>query len=379
MKVLHVGPGYPPSIGGRERVIYTLCETLNEMGIRCDVLCPNVNNSFEVDSSKGYKVFRVPKYFTFKSTPFSPHMIIFLSKLYKGYDIIHVHMPEPMSNLALFLVNPDKPVIVHWHMEIVRQRFLKHFYKPLLKWIFKKSYKIIVSSNKLKRGSEFSEIFEDKGVVIPLPFDERRWIKVRSDEEFRKKLKNLTKNRYTVLAVGRLVYYKGFDVLIKSFQYLPQNIALLIVGDGPLKKDLTKLINKLKLSDRVFLLGKLPDERLKVAYEESDLFMLPSTYKTEAFGLVQLDALFFGLPIVSTNLEASGICEVNLHNKTGICVEPRSVGDLVYAINYILNNKERYNFFSKNARNHIRNFDRFKIAERLVKIYRDAIKVKKVY
>ncbi|MEM0333734.1 MAG: glycosyltransferase [Candidatus Aenigmatarchaeota archaeon] len=213
-----------------------------------------------------------------------------------------------------------------------------------------------------------------KTKVLPLPFDEEELKKHIPDPNFESYLLSLAKNRKIVLYVGRLVYYKGIEVLISAVPFLPENIIIFIVGDGPLKNPLKKKIKKLKLKDRVFLLGKLSNSKLASCYRICNIFCLPSLYKTEAFGLVQLEAMSFGKPIVSTKLPASGVCEVNIDGETGLCVEPGKPEQLAKAILEILENETLYLKMSQNAQKRVKLFHKKNIVSKLISFYYDLVR-----
>ncbi len=373
MQVLQFGKHYPPFVGGIEKVIQVLTETLNQLGVKTDVLCVNHCSKYEELDLGTYKIYKMPLWFRVASTSISPSLITKFREIQGNYHIIHTHMPDPMANLALFFFPPKSKLIVQWHMDIVRQKFLLPFYKPLLIWLFKRADLILVSSEKLKNESQFSKFFNSKTKVLPLPFDYEEFEKIKIDLSFEKKIRELAKEKKIILSVGRLVYYKGFDVLIKATKLLPENIVVFIVGDGPMKPSLEKLIEKLKLKDRVFLLGKLDRAKIAACYKICDLFCLPSTHKTESFGIVQLEAMNFGKPVISTYLEASGICEVNKHGVTGLCVKPGDEKELAKAIIYLLENKVLYKTLSENAVIHVKNFYKEKIVNELIELYKSLL------
>jgi len=374
MRVLQLGKHYPPYVGGTEKVIQVLTETLNAFGIKTDVLCSNHLRCFEELNFGGYRVIKTPRWFKILSTSISPLMIKKLREIMDDYDIIHVHMPDPMANLALFLVKPRCKVVVQWHMDIVKQKLLLPLYKPLLVWLFKRADLILLSSQRVKNESQFKDFFKEKGEVLPLPFDSKEFKKVGIDEDLKKELLEKSGGRRVVLSVGRLVYYKGFDILIKAAKLLPDEVVIFIVGEGPLRKKLERLITQLGLLSKVFLLGSIVERnRLAACYEVSYLFCLPSIYKTESFGLVQLEAMSFGKPVISTKLPASGVCEVNLDGETGLCVEPGDEKALAEAITNLIEDKTLYEKFSTNAIKHVERFSKEKICKRLIDLYQNLL------
>ncbi|RMH81389.1 MAG: glycosyltransferase [Acidobacteria bacterium] len=372
-RVLQLGKHYPPFIGGTEKVIKLFTEKLNYMGVRCDVLCSNDKPYYEEKSYGNYKVMKIPSYFRILSTTVSPGMVLKLKEIQNNYDIIHIHMPDPMANVATFLTKPKGRIVMHWHMDIARYRGLLHLYKPFLIWLFRRADVVIVSSKSLREESEFSKYMEGKARILPLPINRKELMETQEDMEYASYLKKISNDRKIILSVGRLVYYKGFDTLIKSARYLPSYCVVFIVGDGPMKKQLSDMIVKYNLENKVFMLGKLNINQLVTCYKLCDVFCLPSKYKTEAFGLVQVEAMVFGKPIVSTKLQASGTCEVNIDKETGLCVKPDEPTALAEALLKIIDNKELYKYFSERARERAKFFDVDNVTNKLMKIYKEIL------
>lgn len=373
MKILQLGKHYPPFIGGTEKVIQVLTETLNALGISTDVLCSNTQNKFEEINFGNYKVYKTPRWFRVASTSISPLMIKKLSEIKNYYDIIHIHMPDPMANLALFLIQPKVKIVLQWHMDIVKQKILFYFYKPLAEWLFNRADLILVSSKKLKEESQFKNYLAKKGEVLPLPFDDDEFKNLKIDKKYEDELSTLANGRKIVLSVGRLVYYKGFDVLIKAGTFLPENIVIFILGEGPLRRKLEKLIKQYKLNNKVYLLGSISRDKIATCYKICDIFCLPSIYKTESFGLVQLEAMSFGKPVISTKLPASGVCEVNIDGETGLCIKPGDEKELAQAIVDLICNQSLYQKFSLNALKRVNEFCKEKVVRRLIELYKSLL------
>ncbi len=372
-RVLQLGKHYPPFVGGTENFIRDLTKALNAKGVGCDVLCANHKQEYEEVDYGSYRVMKVPNYFRVASTSIAPGMIKKLKEVMGRYQIIHVHMPDPMANLALFLSKPKAKIVLQWHMEIHKYRYLMPLYRPLLEWLFKRADRILVSSNTLKESSEFSRFMKYKVSVVPLGIDIDNFVNSNEDQQYGNYLDEISRGRKIVLSVGRLVYYKGFDVLIEAAKYMPEHYMVFIVGDGPLRRELARMIALHGVKEKVFLLGNLSKEQLVTCYRKCHVFCLPSKYKTEAFGLVQVEAMCFGKPVVSTKLEKSGVCEVNIHERTGLCVEPNDSKSIAKAVHYILEDEEKYIEFSKNARERSHDFHINKIANKIVEIYEEVL------
>lgn len=148
-----------------------------------------------------------------------------------------------------------------------------------------------------------------------------------------------------VLFVGRLVEYKGVEVLIKAFKIVSERFPdyrLVIVGDGPLRESLMNLARKINTEGKVEFKGKLPQEDLERIYEESKIFVLPSIVtskgETEGLGVVLIEALTRGIPIIGSKV--GGIPDIIIDGETGLLFEPWNYQDLAQKITYLIENPE---------------------------------------
>ena len=253
------------------------------------------------------------------------------------FDVVHVHVPNPIAFLALWLYFPKGKIVVHWHSDIVKQKHTYPLFKRIEKKVLQHASAIIATSENYINGSRPLAPFKDKISVIPIGIQPLPLLPANGG------------GRNLILSIGRLVYYKGFDYLIKAAQYLPDGYEVIIVGDGELKASFEQLIQQLHLSHKVKLMGSVTDECLAELMSSCRLFCLPSVERSEAFGVVLLEALSLGKPIVATNLPFSGVNWVNKHGVTGLNVAVKNEKQLADAIISILSNQPLYNAFSRNA------------------------------
>jgi len=367
MRVLQLGKYYPPDIGGIEKVMYDITEALNEKNIKCDVLCSNSINEYKEEIINGYKIYRTKSYGKFASTSITPQMIFKLREIISDYDIIHVHFPDPMANIALMLSNhKNKKIILHWHSDIIKQKNLLKLYLPFQNWLLKRADAIIATTPKYIEESKYLQKYKEKCVSIPIGID-----KIKSNKNEILKIKNRYSNKKIIFSLGRLIYYKGFEYLIKAAQYLDNEYVILIGGTGHLKDILKKIIIKNNLENKVKLLGRIKDEEKGNYYEACDVFCLSSIEKSEAFGIVQIEAMSFGKPIIATKIKGSGVDWVNENGITGINVESKNSKAIAEAIKFLTNNKEIYNQFSYNAKYRFQKiFTKEKMIDSIINLYK---------
>ncbi len=366
MKVLHLGKFCPPTEGGIEVFTYDLLGYLNKIGVKADLLCFGRKDEFSM--YKNFSFFSSKTHIKLNSAPLSLSYIKRFLKIQSDYEIIHIHSPNPLAELLTIFTN--KPVIVHWHSDIVKQKLSYLFYKPLQQKVLKKARKIICTSPQYLQTSIQLKNFKEKSVVVPLGLDFKRLSFGKRDNKFSKFLK-IRKNKKVVLSIGRLVEYKGFEYLIEAGKYINDNVNIVIIGEGPSYDILSKKIKKLKLENKVFLFGKV--KSIAEYIKSCDVFVLPSISRNEAFGLVLVEALYFGKPLITTNVYGSGMSYVNQNKKTGLIVPPRNSQALAKAINEILSNEEIYKYFSRNAIERFKEFNIDTIGNKILKLYENVI------
>lgn len=364
MRILHIGKYYPPHFGGIERVNFDLVEGLNQMGIQTDVLCFNdkPKNSIEENT---YKIYRSSTLIKLKSTPFSISMFFLLKKIHKNYDIIHLHLPNPTGAIVLQLVPFKGKIVLHWHSDIIKQVYLKRIYNPFQKALLKKADQIIVTSPPYLEGSTDLKDYKSKCTIIPIGIDH-----TTTDANVLKTLKKSYQNKKVIFSLGRLIYYKGFDYLIDAAGELPNDFLIIIGGNGKLYQSLKSKIQEQKLENKVILTGNIPPKEISAYYELCDLFCMPSCERSEAFGIVQLEAMAFAKPIISTHIPYSGVSWINQHQITGLVVPPKNSKALADAIRAIISNPELAEKFGKNARErYISHFTSSKMIKKTMELY----------
>lgn len=324
IKILQINKLYYPDIGGIERTVQHLAEGLKEK-VEMSVLVCRPKGRGVMEEINEVPVQRCGSFGTLFSMPISLSFLWQLRRKSKGQDILQFHAPFPLGDLACLLSGYRGKVVLYWHSDVVKQKKLMILYRPIMEKFLKRTDAIIVGADGVINGSSYLKPYRNKCVTIPFAVNEK--IEQMGKRYMEQALPNMEKHA-KFLFVGRLVYYKGVDVLIEAFASV-ENAELTIIGCGDMEKDIKAYICEHGMSDRVHLLGKVGEDRLYREFSECDVFVLPSIAKSEAFGLVQLEAMAFGKPVINTNLP-SGVPEVSLNGITGLTVGPgnkRELGD----------------------------------------------------
>ena len=361
-KILHVGKFYPPHMGGIETHLQALCEQLQH-SLHLRVLVSSDGSDGSEESVNGVTISRVPTRLVLASTPLCPDMIGAIRR--SDADIIHLHLPNPMAVLAYLASGHRGKLVVTYHSDTVRQKALSMLFDPFLHRALRRSSAIIATSPDYRRTSAVLARYLERCHVIPygIPLEQFE----RCDTAAVQQLRAQYGDRL-VISVGRLVYYKGFEYLIRAMAKV--NGKLLLAGDGPLRKDLEELSRSQGLAGRVVFLGEIQNQDIIPYYHAADVFALASVVRSEAFGIVQIEAMASGLPVVNTRLD-SGVPFVSLHEQTGLTVPPRDSDAMAAAINLLLDDSSLRRSFGDAARARARQeFSADTMASRTFELYR---------
>lgn len=335
LKVLHVYKDYyPPVKGGIECHINLLANGMKAIGVDVEILVSNTSNKFEIELHDGIKVVKTPQLNRIFSAPLTPTFHIHLQRMGRNADIIHFHYPNPTAEISYFFTNLNKKLVVTYHSDIIRQDRLGKLYSPFRKLFLNLSNRIIATSPNYIESSNVLKHYKHKCTVIPLGINVDRFCQIGDQHEIAR-IRNEYENQSLILFVGCFRYYKGLEFLISAMKEV--QATLLLIGTGSEKNRLHKLVENNKLKDKVHFLGDLPDEEVNLYYKACDIFVLPSHLRSEAFGMVQLEAMCCGKPVISTEL-GTGTSFVNLDQKTGMVVKPNDIESLSNALSFLVNN-----------------------------------------
>lgn len=332
MKVLQIGKFYPIQ-GGVEKVMYDIMLGLSESGISCDMLCAAGKDTEPgiIQLNKNARIFCMPTAVKLAATMISPSMIFKLRRICADYDIVHIHHPDPMACIALFCSGYRGKVVLHWHSDILKQKVLLKFYEPFQTWLINRADVIVGTTPVYVKESPFLQQVQYKTAHIPIGINP-----VSPDKEKVAQIRAAYPGKKIIFSLGRLVEYKGFSYLVEAAAQIEGECVILIGGTGPLKDLLQKQIDQAGLQERVVLLGYISDEVLPDYFAASDLFVLSSIQKTEAFAIVQIEAMSCRTPIVATRIPESGVSWVNKHQVSGLNVAPADSRELSDAISNLL-------------------------------------------
>ena len=367
MKVLQTVKFYSPSNGGMESVVKNITEGITSISkkYKFTVYC---NSHFPLFKKKSNIINGIRSLTEF--TPFllrsQPLNIRYssLRGLLNDTDIVHHHYPFPNMELAL-LRNKDilvtKKLVITWHANIKNSRWswIGKYYDPIIEQLLIIAETVVVTSPQLLDNSAILQRYKDKVKVIALSYNPKFFNPLAFSKELRCGKKEL-------LFVGKLRKYKGINYLIDAIVHLDVNLT--IIGDGEEESALKLQVEKQGLGVKVQFLKNIDDDSLAFYYRNSDLFILPSINEAEAFGVVQLEALANGLPVINTNLK-SGVPFVSLHQQTGLTVEPKSTIEITKAIEKIISAPSLYKEYSLKSLERAKLFSRDSMSSSYIDIY----------
>ncbi len=340
MRVLHLGKYYPPFAGGMEQFLGDLLPALQTEGIEPAALvhahgCPE-------RSQTPFPLWRVPTWGRLLYTPVSPAYPLWLTRMIQSFrpDLLHIHLPNPSAFWALALPAAKRlPWVIHWHADVVpskidpRLAWAYRLYRPPEQALLRHSAKIIATSPPYRDSSETLKPWRDKTEIVPLGLDPTRLPPPDADDRAWAE-GQWRPGMLRALCIGRLTYYKGHRVLLEAVAQCG-GVQLISVGGGELLADLEHQIREKSLQERVRLTEALPDNQRNALLATCDVVVLPSLERTEAFGLVLLEAMAYGKPVIATRVAGSGMGWVVEHGVTGLLVGPGDAAALARAIEFM--------------------------------------------
>jgi glycosyltransferase involved in cell wall biosynthesis len=337
MKVLQVAKFYPPDHGGIEAVARDLSAGFVRHGLEVSVLCAakRWRHSDEVDAS-GVRVTRAASMGLWLSTSMAPGLVWQLWRRRREADVVHVHMPDPLAALAVWLARPAGRLVLHWHSDVVRQRIARHLYRPLERWLLGRADAVVATSRAYADSSPALRDWRHKVVVIPIGAPPP----ARADPARVARLRARHGGRRIVFALGRMTYYKGWEVLVEAARALPDDVAVVIGGGGPGLPRYRALAERAGLPPgRLVFTGPLSAAGVEAHFAAADVFCMASTVRAEAYGVAVLEAMARGVAVVATDIPGSGLGWLHRHGVTGLSVPVRDAPALAAALRRLLDDE----------------------------------------
>lgn len=352
LRICHLGKFYPPAPGGIETHVRSLARAQAELGADVEVLCVNhaatsgvdvtwqmFGRSSDVEEWDGpVRVTRLGRLGGVSRLELCPSLIPALFRACRRADLVHVHAPNVTMYLALSTRRLQVPLVVSHHSDVIKQRHLGRLFAPVERLVLGRAAQVFSNSAGYVEGSRLLQRFADKLSVLPLgidlmPFQEP----AAAARDFAAQLRHEHGNPLW-LAVGRLIYYKGLEVALRALCKVPGK--LLIIGRGPLQAPLQRLALELGVGERVVWLDFLEPTELVGAYLAARALWFPSTHRSEAFGLVQVEAMASGCPVLNTDIPGSGVAWVSLDGVSGLTVPTGDADALAAAAQRLLDDPD---------------------------------------
>jgi glycosyltransferase involved in cell wall biosynthesis len=374
LHVCHLGKYYPPAPGGIETHVRTLARAQADLGVRAEVFCVNHGEGpTTVEADGPVRVTRFGRVGSAMKLDFCPGLVRGLKKV--EADILHMQVPNPTMILAVLAARPKQPIVVTYQSDVVHQRLRAVLFRPLERLAYRKVRLILSSSPVYPDGSDFLKAYAERLQVLPngidlKPYtdpsdvDRARALEIRAEH---------ARGGPLWLCAGRMVYYKGFVNAIRALAKVEGR--LLLIGDGPDEAMLREETRRLGLGDRVVFLGALPHYLDIVPYYlAADAFWFPSNARSEAFGLVQVEAMASGCPVINTSIPHSGVPWVSPHEQTGLTVPVNDPAALANAARQLASDPAlRARLVTAARRRAAEEFDHRVMAERSLAVYRSVL------
>lgn len=343
MKVLHFYKTYyPDSVGGVEQVIYQIASGGADLGISTDVLSLSNKAAPQPVDLGSHKAYKAKLDLQIASTGFSLSALRMFRELAREADIIHYHFPWPFMDLVHLACRLNKPSLVTYHSDIVRQATLFKLYRPLMHSFLRSVDAIVATSPNYLQSSPVLQRHQDKTQVIPIGLDKAAY--PNPSHARRERWRQRFGERF-FLFVGVLRYYKGLHILLEAMKGAPYK--LVIVGAGPVEEELKAQAQRDNL-ENVFFVGAISDEDKVALLDLCYAVTFPSNLRSEAFGISLLEGAMYGKPMISSEI-GTGTSYINIHAQTGLVVPPSDPSAFRRAMDHIWAHPEQAKTMGQHA------------------------------
>lgn len=386
MRVLHIGKYFPPAPGGMESYLEELVVALGKENVQSYILAHQweKNEPSTIALSENITVERVPTFGQLCYVPIAPTFPLYLFRAIHKFqpDIIHVHMPNA-SGLWTLLTTFNIPVVIHWHADTIFppekkiHNALYKIYKPFERHLIKKASSIITTSRQYLEHSMPLRSHRNKCHIIPLGLEPKN-LPSPSLEKIQETRATWLKDDTDalILCVGRFAYYKGFHNVISAMRKI-EKAHLVMIGTGEELASIKEQVATNSLQNKISFAGRVSTENLHSLLAAADIFCLPSIERTEAFGMVLLEAMHHSTPCISTSIEGSATSWVNKNGETGLVVSPDNISELTDALKTLIcDNKKREQFGSAGNKRLHKRFHISKTAQQIKMLYAETLLVK---
>lgn len=371
LRICHLGKYYPPAPGGIETHVRTLARAQAGLGCEVRVYClAHEEGQTTVDQDGPVSVTRFRPTASVAKLDLCPELAAAIRSV--EADVLHMQVPNPTMLLAVLAARPRIPLVVTYQSDIVRQRLRAALFRPLERLAYRHVRAILPTSPTYVPGSRFLKPYADRIKVLPMGIDLDLYSNPSAEDQAEA---GRIRQRYPGpiwLGCGRLIYYKGFLNAVRALPKAPG--TLLIVGDGPDRARIEAEAHRLGVSARLVLLGSMPYQKVVPYYLAAEAFWFPSNARSEAFGIVQVEAMAAGCPVINTSIPHSGVAWVSLDGQTGLTVPVNSPDALAAAAVRLIQDPALRARLSASAR--VRAVEEFSdrvMAERSLAIYRHVL------
>jgi glycosyltransferase involved in cell wall biosynthesis len=363
--------------GGTEIAAYNLALEMGKRGHEIEVFTTAIDRRNAVEKMSFMTIYRYGTNFRIASANFSWGLLKGPQKI--DVDIVHSHYNMPYADYSAMRYSKEKkvPLVLTYHADapdtgggFLRNRLQAFYNRRILPRVLNQAYIIIATSQSYIDQSRFLGNYRQKIKVIPNGINLEEFQIKNSKENCREKL-GLELDKTIIIFFGNLVQYKGPNVLLRAFANIKKvypDVQLIFAGRGPMKNELKNLAKKLEVDERISFTGYVEQELKPLYYKSADIFCLPSVKLTEAFGIVNLEAMACGLPIVASEL--GGIPDLVKDGENGLLFKPGNVKELSYKLEYLLDNKNLMKNMGKKGEKLAADYSWIKIAEKTEAVYK---------